>query len=216
MKKLVPFLAALLICGFTMKAQESEKLNNTLNSLLPKLNSVNLSKSLSLLQYSIFDAYDADKIFFKLIGNEDYNKVMLLMINNTAGSLDLYLPEGITTIRNPCTASTYYSFYLPERIDISLDQDEEFILINQIGNTLILSGSCLFTDVSCSYDNFTTVFPSYYDPILDATLQELLPFNPDTSTLQQVNGDNNGYLLIQRNYNTTVSVRPTPSFNADG
>ncbi len=31
----------------------------------------------------------------------------------------------------------------------------------------------------------------------------MLPFNPDTSTLQQIYGDKNGYILIQRNYHNT-------------
>jgi hypothetical protein len=69
---------------------------------------------------------------------------------------------------------------------------------------LINSGSCLFTDVSCSYNAFSTYFVgTYFEPVLDSTLQKLLPFNPDTSTLQQVLGDSDGYLLVQRNYNTS-------------
>jgi hypothetical protein len=148
----------------------------------------------------IFDAYKSDNIFMKFTGNEDYNKVMLLLINNTSDSIDLHLPEGVTTFTNPCDHERTYSFYTPKRIDINLLQQDEFILINQIGTTLIESGSCLFTDTHCRYHNFTTVFRSYYDPILDDTLQEIHAFNPDTSTLQQVKGHKNGYLLVLRNY----------------
>ena len=205
MRKLVPFLAALMLCGLTMKAQESEMFNITLNSSYQRLSSVNLSKSFSATPYVIFDAYNLNRIFLKLIGNEDYNKIMLLMIKNTTDSLNLYLPEGISTFRSPCSSSTTYSFYSPKRIDINLDQNEKFILINQIGTTLIGSGSALFTDTYCSYFNFSThyIYDSIYDPILDDDLQKLLPFNSDTSTLQQVYGDKNGYILIQRNYHST-------------
>ena len=141
MRKLMPLFAALMLSTLTMNAQDSEKFYNTLNSSYQRQSIVSPLKSSKAAPYLIFDAFDADKIFFKLIGNEDYNKVMLLLINNTAESIDLYLPEGNTTFRNPCTASTYYNFYLPHRIDISLDLDDKFILINQSGNTLILSGS---------------------------------------------------------------------------
>ena len=203
MKKLVPFLTVLMLCILTVKAQESEQFNNPLNATYQRLGSVNVSESSLASSSFIFDALNTGQIFLRLIGNEDYNKVMFLMMNQTSESLDLFLPEGVTNWRNPCTSNTYYNFYLPERIDVQLGQDDEFILVNQTGTTLILSGSVLFTDVSCNYDWLTTVFRSYYDPVLDSTLQKLLPFNPDTSTLQQVHGDSDGYLLVERNYNVT-------------
>ena len=203
MRKIIPFVIALMLCSVTVQAQKSEQFNNALNSVFPRLNSANILKSLPLAPAAVFDAFDEGKIFIKIVGNEDYNKVMLLMMNQTPDSLDLFLPEGVTNWRNPCTADTYYSFYTPERINIHLGQEKQFILTNQIGQVLIESGSVLFTDVSCSYNYLTTVYRSYYDPIEDTTLQKLLPFNPDTSTLQQFHGESNGYLLIERNYDTT-------------
>ncbi len=204
MRKLALFITALMFCSLTMKAQKSEILNNLLNSSYQKLSSIDSLKSLSATPYSLFDAYNLDKIFIKIFGNEDYNKVMILMIKNTVDSLNLYLPEGMSTFRNPCGGDTY-TFYSPKRIDINLDQNEKFILINQAGTKLIGSGSALFTDTYCSYFNFGTryLYDSIYEPILDDYLQKLLPFNPDTSTLQQVYGDKNGYILIQRNYHNT-------------
>ena len=203
MKKSALFLMLLMLCALTVKAQEPGEFNKPLNSTYQRIDSDNVSKSLTATPATIFESYSVNDIFFELIGNEDYNKVMLLMMNQTPDSLDLFLPEGITSWRNPCTADTYYSFYTPERINIHLGQEKQFILTNQIGQVLIESGSVLFTDVSCSYNYLTTVYRSYYDPIADTTLQKLLPFNPDTSTLQQFHGESNGYLLIERNYNTT-------------
>jgi len=204
MKKLLPFITVLMLCVLTVKAQESEQFNRPLNSTFPRLAGVDVSKSSLAAPSTILDAYNAGQIFMKLIGNEDFNKVMLLMMNQTDGDLDLFLPDGSTQWRNPCTADTYYRFYAPERIDIQLGQSDDFLLVNQAGTTLINSGSCLFTDVSCSYNAFSTYFVgTYFEPVLDDTLQKLLPFNPDTSTLQQVHGDSDGYLLVQRNYNTS-------------
>ena len=201
MRKLALIITVIMSCSLTVKAQESEKSNNILNSSYQKLSSINSLKSLSATPYSLFDAYNLDKIFIKIFGNEDINKVMLLMINNTDDSVNLYLQEGMSTFRNPCGGDTY-TFYSPERIDIDLGQDEKFILINQAGTKLIGSGSALFTDTYCSYFNFSTryLYDSIYEPILDDDLQKLLPFNTDTSTLQQIYGDKNGYILIQRNY----------------
>jgi hypothetical protein len=203
MRMLALFITALTFCSLPVKAQESEKFSNTLNSSYQKLSSIDPLKSLSATPYFLFDAYNLDKIFIKIFGNEDYNKVMILMINNTNDSLSLYLPEGMSTFRNPCGGDTY-TFYSPERIDIDLGQEDKFILINQAGTKLIGSGSALFTDTYCSYFNFSTryLYDSIYEPILDDDLQKLLPFNTDTSTLQQVFGDKNGYILVQRNYHS--------------
>ena len=63
MRKLALFIAALMFCSLTMKAQKSEILNNLLNSTYQKHSSIDSLKSLSATPYFLFDAYNLDKIF---------------------------------------------------------------------------------------------------------------------------------------------------------